>query len=374
MKSNPIVAYCFTDLKGSVIESKLENTPMTPASNTKIITAYLSVKKYGLNHTFKTSFGILDNSIVVNGGPTFFFNPNSPDFLAKMESTFGQLSHNFNLLKSIVLSNPVVDSRRYNPCWQIGESKYSYQAPISNFFVNENCNQKEETDKKPLLSTVLDHENEDAYFPVKNPERHFGDSLLEPFSLGYNVPVKRVNVENPTVSAEHTAPLSEVVSHMLVESCNFYAEVLFKSLSYDGKNQGSWAKSVDIAANMLTDIDGAEGIRIKDGSGLCKDNLLTPLFTVNLLRTAYEKYGKGFTDLFPEPGEGTLRRRLLQYKDWGLIAKTGTLSSVSALSGYILKYGVIFSIFINNSLAQTRDREGFIDKIVSDFIGNNFKQ
>ena len=91
MKSDNVLAYCFTDMKGSVIESRLENTPMTPASNTKVITAYLAVEKYGMNHAFETSFGNYGNSILVNGGPTFFLNPDHPEFKKRFKIMIEQM-------------------------------------------------------------------------------------------------------------------------------------------------------------------------------------------------------------------------------------------------------------------------------------------
>lgn len=367
MKSDNIVAYCFTDMKGSIIESKLDNTPMIPASNTKIITAYLAFEKYGMNHTFKTTFGDYGDSLVVNGGPTFFLDPYSPEFKEEIKRIIKQIGSG-NSLKSVLLSNPVVDDQKYNHCWQIGDSQYSYQAPISNFFFMENCRYKNKISQYPASSSIMDHETENAYSPVKNPERYFVNSLVADLRIDRHVPVNRFNIEWTGASASHSASLSDVVTHILVESCNFYAEVLFKSLSNDGENPGTWQKSAKYAAEMLSGIEGSDGIRINDGSGLCKDNLLTPIFTVNLLRHAYEKYGEFFWNLFPRPGKGTLRKRMTKYMEHGIMAKTGTLSSVSALSGYILSTGTIFSIFINNSLAQTKEREASIDQMVSDFI------
>ncbi|MFG1460909.1 MAG: D-alanyl-D-alanine carboxypeptidase [Thermoplasmataceae archaeon] len=367
MKSDNVLAYCFTDMKGSVIESRLENTPMTPASNTKVITAYLAVEKYGMNHAFETSFGNYGNSILVNGGPTFFLNPDHPEFKKRFKIMIEQMRSG-NSLQSILLSNPVVDNHRYNGCWQIGDSRYSYQAPISNFFVMENCRYNNKNNQHQGFSSIMDHVSEEAYSPVRNPDRYFADSLLTGFNMDRDVPVNKHNVKGTDISVLHSASLQDVATHMLVESCNFYAEILFKSLSYDGKNPGNWQKSAKLAVEMLSNIEGSEGIRIRDGSGLCKDNLLTPIFTVNLLRHAFEKYGEPFRNLFPSPGKGTLRKRLINYAEQGIMAKTGTLSSVSALSGYIASTGTIFSIFINNSLAQTKEREDSIDKIISNFI------
>lgn len=367
MTSENILAYCFTDMNGSVLESRLENLPMTPASNTKIVTAYLALKKFGMDHVFKTYFGINGHSLVVKGGPTFFFSPFESKFKSDVMKTLGGLQ-NKTWPDAVILSDPVVDSIRYNPCWQIGDSRHSYQAPVSNFFVNENCRRKDNGNEDQLMESVLDHVNEESYLPVRNPELNFAKLFLRSLNVSQKVPVKSSKSIGMEIPAVHSSSLSHVISHVLVHSCNFYAEVLFKSFSQIGDRPGSWEKSKLIAAEMLSDVEGSSSTQFYDGSGLCKDNFMTPLFTVNLLKSAHRTFGESFLKLFPKPGTGTLRKRLLKYRDAGIIAKTGTLSSVSALSGYIRSTDTLFSIFLNNSLAPAGEREELIDRLVSDFI------
>ena len=130
-----------------------------------------------------------------------------------------------------------------------------------------------------------------------------------------------------------------------LKSNNAYANTL---LSYLGGSE-----SVRQALTHLG-ID-SKGYRLKDGSGLSRNNLATPRTLVSTLRAMY--YAKGndvFLASLPVAGiSGTLKNRLRHTNAEGtVIAKTGTLRGVKALSGYMNhpEYGVvIFSIITNQS-------------------------
>ena len=75
-------------------------------------------------------------------------------------------------------------------------------------------------------------------------------------------------------------------------------------------------------------------IRPMDGSGLSRHNLVTTKGLARILRHIYRTELKDiFLEALPAPGEGTLRNRLAGIP---VFAKTGTLSSASALSGYVI--------------------------------------
>jgi D-alanyl-D-alanine carboxypeptidase/D-alanyl-D-alanine-endopeptidase (penicillin-binding protein 4) len=103
-------------------------------------------------------------------------------------------------------------------------------------------------------------------------------------------------------------------------------------------------------------------IRITDGSGVSKNNLVSADFVTNFL--GVNKDNK-IMDSLPKPGEGTLIHRMLPIKD-NLRAKTGTLSDVSAIAGYLTsksgkKY--TFCIMTNDMKLSESDK-----KMLEDFI------
>jgi len=98
------------------------------------------------------------------------------------------------------------------------------------------------------------------------------------------------------------------------------------------------------------------------------------LLSTNLLGSLINKIERGshsmFLDLLPEPGTGTLKNRLLEFKDLGIHAKTGSVSYCSSLTGYIRKYNVSFSIIINNSIDKPEELSNSVDNILRDFLSN----
>jgi D-alanyl-D-alanine carboxypeptidase/D-alanyl-D-alanine-endopeptidase (penicillin-binding protein 4) len=108
---------------------------------------------------------------------------------------------------------------------------------------------------------------------------------------------------------------------------------------------------------------------LSDGSGLSRLDLVTPSAVVKLLRHMYLSPAReNFISLLPIGGQdGTLRARFADGPASGRIhAKTGSLSHVSALSGYAQKPSgkwVAFSILVNNYNGSAADIHAVMDKI-----------
>ena len=110
--------------------------------------------------------------------------------------------------------------------------------------------------------------------------------------------------------------------------------------------------------------------RLNDGSGLSRQNLVTPHAVVELLRYASaQPWGSEFRDSLPIAGkDGSLADR---FKDLDpaaqIYGKTGSLGGVKTLSGYaVTSKGeqITFSILANNfSLPGKRVNE-VIDSII----------
>ena len=111
-----------------------------------------------------------------------------------------------------------------------------------------------------------------------------------------------------------------------------------------------------------------------DGSGLSRYNLFTPLDFVWLLNTMQVEFGlERMKRLLPTGGTGTLRNYYKQDSGY-IFAKTGSLSDVLALSGYIISkknHLLIFSVLVNNHLGPAylvrRAVESFLHQIRSQY-------
>ncbi|MGA7613633.1 MAG: D-alanyl-D-alanine carboxypeptidase/D-alanyl-D-alanine-endopeptidase [Thermoanaerobaculia bacterium] len=134
-------------------------------------------------------------------------------------------------------------------------------------------------------------------------------------------------------------PYYLLLTTVLKNSQNLYAEMLYKDLSLGGPNPASYPASEAIERDFLINTVGIDGndFSFDDGSGLAVEDRITPTAAVKLLRWMYEPPRRGlFWSLLATPGEeGTLHHRLAGLEN-RFRGKTGTLDGVNALSGIIV--------------------------------------
>jgi len=225
---------------------------------------------------------------------------------------------------------------------------------------------------------------------IWNPTRHYVDTLL--FLMGESSRAKIVRKEIPAsffkgeidrrgedskslqyiFYSHESKSLKKIIRDMNKYSSNFIAECL---QMYLGKTKlGNAGKGVQLLINYAEKNLG-EKIEIVNGSGLGNShNKLSPEFFMKLLRHIYnDKYRwVDFLTSLPYAGEkdGTLKKLKASYKG-KMRAKTGTLTSVAALSGIMTgKSGelYLFTLVINNyphkNFSKMRKyRNRFIDQL-----------
>lgn len=173
---------------------------------------------------------------------------------------------------------------------------------------------------------------------------------------------------------ERKTALPAVLRAMLTRSHNHIAEQVIKTVGAESSGRGSWEAGLARAAAMLREMgfSGAD-FRLADGSGLSRQNELTPELLCSLLfRVSNARRAVPFADLLPAPSEeGTLRSRLTEepYRS-AVRAKTGYLNGVGALSGYARTRSgtnVAFSILVNTRKAGSmRERVDTICRAIVD--------
>ena len=151
-------------------------------------------------------------------------------------------------------------------------------------------------------------------------------------------------------STVHSQPLDSVLRPMMHRSDNFFAEQVLLMVSNKMTGVMNDARITD--SLLRTDLkDLPQRPRWVDGSGLSRFNLFTPQCFVNILNKMQQDFGMNrLKVIFPTGGRGTLAN---YYKrDSGSIyAKTGTLSGVVSISGFLYTKKnklLIFSVLINN--------------------------
>ncbi|MGA7237430.1 MAG: D-alanyl-D-alanine carboxypeptidase/D-alanyl-D-alanine-endopeptidase [Bryobacteraceae bacterium] len=167
-----------------------------------------------------------------------------------------------------------------------------------------------------------------------------------------------------------SAPLIEDLRVTAKVSQNLHAELDLRAVGKARRNIGSVEAGLEELKAFLTEIGvPASGYNINDGSGLARLNLLSPATVVQLLRYMYTSPAReNFLSILPVGGQdGTLGSRFPSTEMAGRIhAKTGSLSHVSALSGYAQRRRgdwIAFSILVNNYNGPTGEVRAVMDKI-----------
>jgi D-alanyl-D-alanine carboxypeptidase/D-alanyl-D-alanine-endopeptidase (penicillin-binding protein 4) len=155
---------------------------------------------------------------------------------------------------------------------------------------------------------------------------------------------------------------------LMLRSDNFFAEqsLLMAGRKLTGlldESEATYAIGKALFANL------PQPPRWADGSGLSRYNLFTPMDMVWILDRMRSEFGmERVKGLFPTAGLGTLRSYSAVLKG-SLHAKTGTLSGVVSLSGYLkTRKGrtLVFSILINNHRRQSQELRSLIERLLLD--------
>lgn len=158
-----------------------------------------------------------------------------------------------------------------------------------------------------------------------------------------------------TVVYEHRSDLKLAVRRMLEDSSNFDAEQCLRVLGHVVVGDGSLQGGLTALRRGLEATFGTipANVALLDGSGLSRDNRLTPGLLLNaLFATRSSRGGTALRDCLPVAGQsGTLEERFVGSPLVGRVrAKTGWIRGASALSGLVERTdgGVrYFSILMN---------------------------
>lgn len=138
------------------------------------------------------------------------------------------------------------------------------------------------------------------------------------------------------LASVESAPIGELVAEMLLTSDNQIAEMTLREIGYELTGDGSRV----VAADALREVLGARGVDLgdsvlDDGSGLSRVNALTCAALVEVLQT--EPVDGALAEALPVAGtSGTLRSVFVGEPAEGVLrAKTGTLTGVKALAGFV---------------------------------------
>lgn len=262
--------------------------------------------------------------------------------------------------------------------------------------LDEGYHRERGTNRVILSSLVPAGQTDPEEITVDNPTRFFAHILRTALQReGIPVAGRPVDVDDLSIKpaydagrlrrvAVHTSPdLATIATMVNKPSQNLYAEALLRTVGVmnptpDDPDLTPGSAEMGIAAAMATfaraGVDTSR-IQLVDGSGLSRMNLVSPAMTTALLTYMWNHPNPEVRDAFyaslPVGGiDGTLRNRFgaggPAYEN--VRAKTGSLSNVSSLSGYVRSAEgtpLAFVLMANHYTGSSRPVRSAQDTIVN---------
>ncbi len=311
--------------KGEIISSYNEDVPRLPASNQKLFSSAYVLSKFKLNSNLKTSLFKNKNDYYLHG-------QGDPDL--NYEHIIELISNvkenkviNFNIVE--------IDSKLYWPNgWTNTDKLYEYGSPITSLAIESNHNKYDDIYAvKNFIKNYLKNK-----FPNSKIYVNFFDSEKTFYLKNF----KEIN-------KVYSTPILSLLTLTNSESHNFTAESLFKNAS------NTWNDNNYIKLKRWLENKGlpATNAYFADASGLSRKNKITTKLVVLFLdKMRYFNDFKAYQSTLSITGvRGTLAKRFVNSELSGkFFGKTGTLSNVFALSGFLYKNEkpIIISIIQNS--------------------------
>ncbi|KGF97712.1 D-alanyl-D-alanine carboxypeptidase [Prochlorococcus marinus str. MIT 9201] len=313
--------------KGEIISSYNDEVPRLPASNQKLFSSAYVLSKYKLNDNLKTSL------FKKNKNNYYLHGQGDPDL--NYENIIELIS---NIKESKIINFNIVEinSKLYWPNgWTNTDKHYEYGSPITSLAIESNHNKYEDIYAlKNFIKNYLKNKfpNSKVYINFFDSEKTF-----------YLKDIKEIN-------KIYSTPILSLLTLTNSESHNFTAESLFKNASNTWKdnNYTKLKKWIENKGLPVTNTYFA------DASGLSRKNkITTKLVALFLDKMRYSNNFQAFQSTLSIMGvRGTLAKRFVNSELSGkFFGKTGTLSNVFALSGFLYKNEkpIIISIIQNSN-------------------------
>ncbi len=420
---------------GEVLYERSSRRLFRPASNMKLLTTAAGLHYLGAEFQFKTE--VIADSVDSTGVvvPNLYLKGyGNPDLrTSDLDSLALVLRHNgiTAVAGDIRADISYFDSLYWGEGWMWDDEPYAYEAFISPLNVNDNCVEVAiipgqsagdsatvfvtpptsyvslQANVRTVSDTVLRPWNVTRLFMQRlNTIVAEGEVLATPETLRTAVTIWRPELyaaqlfresleragipvrgttgvgsapANSRVLAVHRHPIDTMIVNLNKSSDNLSAEALLKTIAAETAGApGSASQGIRKVNEFLSGLGiDTTGHRQVDGSGLSYYNVLTTSMLVQLLEGMYRR-----TDLFPlfyrslpiAGVDGTIDRRMQGTPAQGnLRAKTGTLSGVSSLSGYVRSADgewLVFSMTMQNYISgahRYRDAQDRIGALLAGF-------
>ena len=386
---------------GKVLYELNSKKPVNPASTLKILTLTASLDELGKDYEFSTDlYQNKENELFIKLGADPFLKAGD---LRKLLNT--AKTKNIVEPKAIYIDDTIVDKTEWGEGWQWDDDLNPLMPKFGAYNIDENLltitvvptakgapaeikldvfypttfmnlvttgdsseikisrNNNIAPDVLTIEGTVKNQIKQEI--PVNHLKRYFRlrlEDAIRAEKIEYYGAFAEKELPSGNISLVETVkhPIEDAVSEIMLNSNNMAAESLFKIAGgHYAKTTGSAQNAVEMLFAYLDKIGlNSSDIKVVDGSGVSKNNLATSDFMTSFL-TAQYKISPDYPKMFAPAGEGTLTNRMLYFGD-KLRAKTGTLSDVSAITGYIttVKGKVLaFNIMINDAKSKPSEKK-----------------
>lgn len=185
------------------------------------------------------------------------------------------------------------------------------------------------------------------------------------------------------IGTTYSPELKRIIFETNHASNNFYAETVFRTLGKEYCGDGSCDSSRAAVNSIMKELlaGNISGVRVKDGSGLSRQNYVSPAFFCMFLKAMMDSPSFGdYAATLPCPGSSGTMKYVMASSPAGLkeriLLKSGTMDGVRCYSGYVIpdrgtkKETIIFAIMVNNCVSPVWRIQPEIEKLILALAGS----
>ncbi|PWV51101.1 D-alanyl-D-alanine carboxypeptidase/D-alanyl-D-alanine-endopeptidase [Nocardiopsis sp. L17-MgMaSL7] len=328
--------YVVDGVTGETLFERDADTPVTPASTTKIATAVAVLDTVGPDHVLRTEAHLdaEENRVVLRGGGDVTLTATADSAAYPQVATLEELAED----TAAALAERGLDTVT------VGYDDSLFTGPDTAPGWKPNYVTEGSTATIHALMVDSGRVDTDVLTRSANPPLAAAEAFadqLEQAGLTVEGSPDEAGASGEPVASVDSMPMSALVEFMMLASDNNMAESLGRITALETGEEPDHTGAATATHRALEGL-GIEGVQLSDNSGLSTKNRITPRALVQLVKAAADepRLNATITGLPTAHSTGTLAGRYSEHSSShaaaGLVrGKTGTLDGVSTLAGTI---------------------------------------